>query len=814
MTSVQIRTLHQPPNVNKSNSRALSYLNETYESLDDLDGETDLEALVEQARQKMEDLDRKLAHSQSSVDAVIARTREKATEHLHTAQELSLLRHSLADELSFLSGELVSSLSGPEEGPTLLEDLEALHRSLKELRAEAAVQQVRTSSTVTVTEYENLQAFVVSVSSACSKVESVASQPDLHILAFLEGVVEQTWRDIKGVLSSTLLEAAEKLKWPMKVDYASVAPNERKAFENAFYNLLKLQSMGEKIRDASKRKASSREGLYPLQALVQAIALRFKYHFEGTRQTNRLDKPEWYFTHIVNESHEHRPFMESIVQALLSSTEYRTVNAWREFTLLMLPIVERKLRRTIPALLSHPPILAHTIYQALAFDTALKDEGFDLRGTTASPANGEETRHWEGVCEVILGRNEWFEAWVEGERKFAMDQYFEIIGASDAWLIADDDVEEENDARPADRDLRPTNSARRVKALVEQVTDRYSPLPQHSHRTRFLIVVQLPLLEAYHARIASSLDAFETLSSTFMRAVPGALGTGDGRGDGRKLTAGVEGVQRLCKALVSAKYLASAMETWGEDLFFLELWAEINRRANLRTKAESIPSLPNPNGAEDEPPEGTIFEELIRHYHSLASRAEEMIVTCITGEVESALKPHLQGGSTQVTPATGSEGSDDIALAQSLLGPLALLSSHLSFLRGTLPRATVTSLYRRIAARLSTHFVQRQVLYRGRARATPQEAKTVLAEAELWVETCRVALKEDYARVEAPWRPFLQAVRLLAAEGDAWTKIVDATFGMASDGEWEEVMLDTVGLCEFPREEVQGILRRREDCER
>lgn len=31
-------------------------------------------------------------------------------------------------------------------------------------------------------------------------------------------------------------------------------------------------------------------GLYPIQALVQPIAARFKYHFEGTRETNRLDK--------------------------------------------------------------------------------------------------------------------------------------------------------------------------------------------------------------------------------------------------------------------------------------------------------------------------------------------------------------------------------------------------------------------------------------------------------------------------------------------------------------------------------------------
>lgn len=30
--------------------------------------------------------------------------------------------------------------------------------------------------------------------------------------------------------------------------------------------------------------------IYPLETLVQPIALRFKYHFEGTRGTNRVDK--------------------------------------------------------------------------------------------------------------------------------------------------------------------------------------------------------------------------------------------------------------------------------------------------------------------------------------------------------------------------------------------------------------------------------------------------------------------------------------------------------------------------------------------
>lgn len=54
-----------------------------------------------------------------------------------------------------------------------------------------------------------------------------------------------------------------------------------------------------------------------------------------------------------------------------------------------------------------------------------------------------------------------------------MDQYFDIISASDAWLIADDEPEEDVALRASDRELRPTNSARRVKSLVEQVTGMF-----------------------------------------------------------------------------------------------------------------------------------------------------------------------------------------------------------------------------------------------------------------------------------------------------------------------------------------------------
>jgi len=129
-------------------------------------------------------------------------------------------------------------------------------------------------------------------------------------------------------------------------------------------------------------------------------------------------------------------------------------------------------------------MLAHTIYQTLAFDASIRDEGFTLAGTSEG-RDLSQTPEWEGVADIILGKKEAFDAWVDGETAcvflymtfladvwtdlyillVAEDHYNDIINSPDAWMIADEVRDEE-----AVLDLRPTNSARRVKALIEQVT--------------------------------------------------------------------------------------------------------------------------------------------------------------------------------------------------------------------------------------------------------------------------------------------------------------------------------------------------------
>jgi len=57
------------------------------------------------------------------------------------------------------------------------------------------------------------------------------------------------------------------------------------------FSLTQYLFSGEKLWPLSgPYERSEKDGLYPIQALVQPVSLRFKYHFEGTRQTNRADK--------------------------------------------------------------------------------------------------------------------------------------------------------------------------------------------------------------------------------------------------------------------------------------------------------------------------------------------------------------------------------------------------------------------------------------------------------------------------------------------------------------------------------------------
>ncbi|KAG9127939.1 hypothetical protein FRC07_007177 [Ceratobasidium sp. 392] len=825
MTSAHLKTLLAPPDLDLSEARALDYLNSNFASWSSLSGISQIDSEAERTRLESNELQQRLEDSQTKIDEFVADTIHQTQKLLETAQETSLKRHILADEVLALQEELTPD-DGPRRKPSLLHELEQLHNRIAELEgaktymqvleqglqlSEKATQAVRQPATMSFSStvldpFRDLRNFVLKAGELLDSPQSTTT-PTLNITHFLRDLAAQTWKDIKAILSSRLIEASEKISWPLPINLTAVSANDTESFQNAFLDLLSLQAEGEAFQplDESRDGKSERDGLYALEALVHPVALRFKFHFDSTRPTNRLDKPEWYFTHILNISHEHRGFMEYFIQPLLDKTSSRSINAQNEFTRLLFPILARKIRRSVPTLLTQPSLLAHTIYQALLFDAAVRESGFTLANTWEYREGKQNNKEWSGVVDVILGHKAWFDEWMEAERQFTERQYNEIIISPDAFAFTNDDGGDNQ----LQLEIKATNSARRIKALLEQVTERYQPLPHYNQRARFLITVQIPILEAYHARIMSSLDAFETLSSAFIRAVPGALAGQVGAGvDTRRLTSGHEGLQRLLKAYASAYAMKNTMQSWGDSIFFLELWSEINERSALRAKAEAHPSLPRTSQTQKgEQVQGTLFDELVGQYSSIVTRAEDMIIRHICSEVETELKAYF--AKQWETSDSSNEEDESVRIPATLVSPLTTLSTHLSVLSKALSPSASAALYRRVASSLASHILQRSVLHFGRGRLTPARGVAFARETALWIEASQMAMPNR--RVEAPWQRLLDGAKLVAIkEGEEFEAAKNVVW-KGSEEQFAE-FVGAMGIKNLGREDIQAALRARSDC--
>ena len=79
-----------------------------------------------------------------------------------------------------------------------------------------------------------------------------------------------------------------------------------------------LTRSGQRVHDAIGTPDPA-PGLYALQGLVQPVALRFKYHFEGTRATNKLDKVRFFYSRYGLTEHADKRGRPALARMVLHS---------------------------------------------------------------------------------------------------------------------------------------------------------------------------------------------------------------------------------------------------------------------------------------------------------------------------------------------------------------------------------------------------------------------------------------------------------------------------------------------------------------
>ncbi|CED85107.1 ER to golgi transport protein/RAD50-interacting protein 1 [Phaffia rhodozyma] len=844
---MDLPTLFALPDPVQSQAKTVEDVSQTYTSWDDLNLDQ-LEASIALHERSVNQLESKLGDSMVETPLYTHKASDQTNALLKQAQHISLSRHELSDLVASLREQ--AEVSDPsssitDKGQTLLEQIEGLVREERE--AWVAVEYLGLVERV-LRFRENILAPVSSPLSvlptyrmflAFSLQLQAELPPQVSFGKLAAEVVAQTWTRLKQTLSENLIEASKAISWPLKLTSPPSLPAQT-AFEEAFLTLLSFQQQGHQIHGRLEKA----EPLYPFEALIEPIRQRWRFHFESSRPTNRLDKPEWAFTHLLNLIHELEEEIVDILGGLLRKGGVDEPDPLSLFITHLLPLPESFLIARIPHLLPpcHPSLLAHTIHQALVFDDQIRMIGYN---PVEQDSKAGRSNAWGGLAGVVLGRRDWFDAWLEGEEEFSRTEFQRILQSSNAFkylapseieLDEDEDEDGNGGVIRSDDQWGAIWSSVELTKLIGQITNRYSPLPSPTHKLTFLLTIQTPLLHTYLTTLSGILDAVDRLTSTFARVIPGALAghagaSGLGLGlevDGFK---GKRGLEKVVEVLIGARWVRKVLRKWGDELFFVDLLAEIVDDPYLRSKAtDLIPSLSSSINVD----EHTLFDEPVNRFDALFSRAEDVMVRHICLEVESELKPHLTRrwdiSSSSATTTTASD--DPLSLPPTLIGPLRILSTHLTYLSTRLPPTTLSSIYRRVVSHLTTHLTHRTI-FGGWSKFTCLGGRALRRELDGWIDTSKAALGGKVKRPEGPWRRLTDIARVLSIpsdEGNDADADADEDDGFAEeitgkDGERitlsvvkdtlaresDEGLRDRLGLVELDKREVIEVLRRRID---
>ena len=293
----------------------------------------------------------------------------------------------------------------------------------------------------------------------------------------------------------------------------------------------------------------------------------------------------------------------------------------------------------------------------------------------------------------------------------ALNRYRDIVNAPESHEIDYDSVDPGM--------TKPTFAAVRVNDLLETITDRYKPLASFSQKIQFIIGVQIEIFDQYHQRLFDSLSKYQMSSSSLGRTIQG-----DSQESAAEVS-GLKGIEHLCRIYGSAEYLEKKMRDWSDDLFFIELYEELQDRVrgnrpgkavagpmSIEAVAERTSSTVAPGSAQNEDEDnvtesGALFDETASAYRSLRIRTESILTEALTASLRETLKAY-----GRINPWSSLSAESFPTSTSSELDPfLQTVQSNLSLLSKTLARAPLRRIGRQICLAIQAVFWDNVLMY-------------------------------------------------------------------------------------------------------
>jgi hypothetical protein len=493
------------------------------------------------------------------------------------------------------------------------------------------------------------------------------------------------------------------MQWPTPGQ--TLSEDYEAAFCEGARKLLHLQTPDLEAASVAQQYLATRESphvLLPLQAMVKPMELVFRYHFESDKPTNRLDRPEYFLSHVTDKLlGQYADFVADVLQPILSD-ELRASDlslnpaygdATSAFITALLPMVRSKVFAILPSAAQKPQLLSHLIHELMLFDATLRDEWNYDDGTDGST--------WRGLTYQVLATGDWFATWLNIEKEYAIARYEKIVEAPDSKDL-------DFDGLPHGV-TKPTKAAIRVNDLLEAATDNYRTLASFSQKLRFLIDIQLAIFDRYHERLLDHLNAYQIRNTRIGRTSK----------EEQLALQGIQGLETLCKIYGSAEYLEKAMRDWSDDVFFLDLWTELQTRAaggsstrhatvaRDMTVAKVAEVTSASLGTENGDLNGAMFDETAAAYQRLRVRCENIIFEVVGNQIRQALQPY-----TRINPwASLSEASKDDPPPTAELDPLLkVLEQNCGFLSRAVGKLPLRKIARAAARTVDEVLFERVLL--------------------------------------------------------------------------------------------------------
>ena len=179
---------------------------------------------------------------------------------------------------------------------------------------------------------------------------------------------------------------------------------------------------------------------------------------------------------------------------------------------------------------------------------------------------------------------------------------------------------------------------------------------------------------------------------------------------------GIGGLRHLCRVYGSAEYLEKKMRDWSDDVFFLELWDELQDRARGHTSTKFAGPMSIEHVTErtssavgSEEDTGALFDETAGAYRRLRVNSENMMQEMLTNSIRDNLRPY--GRINPWSSLSSFEPSSSLALTAELDATVQQLNEYLSFLSKILARAPLRRVVRQVALNIQA-FLWDSVLMR------------------------------------------------------------------------------------------------------